>query len=57
VNTIALAFEATARNAPLQRFVESLTGGSAATNIRISRQQFEARCPQLFHELEEFAHA
>jgi FkbH-like protein len=53
LEAIAFAFEATPRNGPLQTFLTELLAGPPVPGCRLGRGEFLARCPRLFHRVEE----
>ncbi len=51
---VSLRFAATPRNGPTQEFLSSLTKDDlSGSPVRVSRQAFEARCPVLYHSVQE----
>ncbi len=50
---ISLAFEPTARNGPLQEFLETLVPELSRSSVRISRDSFFAQTPRLIHRVSE----
>jgi len=51
LSEITLDFAATAKNGPLQDFLQALTGGKPSGKIALTRPEFEARCPALYHRV------
>jgi predicted enzyme involved in methoxymalonyl-ACP biosynthesis len=45
---VTVQFQPTARNGPLRDFLSHVNG----TSQGITREEFAARCPRLFHEME-----
>lgn len=52
VDEIAFDYQSTPRNGPLQEFFTELLAGPPAPGMSISREQFTANAPPLFHRLE-----
>ncbi len=50
---IVLNFKPTPKNGPVQDFLSTLLGRAAAPEARLSRDDFEARCPALYHAVQE----
>jgi FkbH-like protein len=48
-NELILDYQSTPRNGPTTEFLAALTDASPASPMRISRADFESRCPRLFH--------
>jgi FkbH-like protein len=48
---IGFDYQATDRNGPLQEFFAELLGGPAVAGVCLSREQFAARVPALFHRV------
>jgi len=48
---LVLDYEPTEKNRPLARFLESLTGKPLDGEFRLTRVQFEAACPALYHDV------
>lgn len=46
-------FAATPKNGPAQDFLTAILGEPPATPVRITRQQFQAACPPLYHTVRE----
>jgi len=46
---LVLDFKPTPRNGPLQDFLTSLLGESPGVESRLSREDFERKCPKLYH--------
>lgn len=57
VDEIALEFKATPRNGPFQEFLSVLSLDRVDGLLKVSRRQFEARCPALYSEIREKADA
>lgn len=53
VNVIEAAFTPTSRNGPVQEFLTSLLGDTPTGVVRLHREQFDAKCPPLYHEVRE----
>ena len=53
VPQIEFRFAPTPKNGPLREFFEALLGTVPTPNFVISREQFDARCPALYHRLEQ----
>lgn len=51
-NEIGFDYQATPRNGPLQEFFAELLGVPPVAGVRLSREQFVARVPPLFHRVE-----
>jgi FkbH-like protein len=56
VDEIEFDYQATLRNGPLQEFFTELLGKPPVSPITLSRQQFAARVPELFHRVEGTIH-
>jgi FkbH-like protein len=54
---IEFRFAPTAKNSPLREFVTTLTGEEPKGEFRLTRSQFEAKCPALYHEVREMRRA
>ncbi len=54
---IALEFMPTAKNGPLRDFFGSMIGEQPQAEFRLTRAQFEAKCPALYHEVREMRRA
>ena len=53
VTEIQFDFRATSKNGPLREFLEAMTGTPVADgNVLIQRENFDSRCPTLFHSVE-----
>ncbi len=52
VSEVTLAFQTTARNGPLREFLSSLGVQPETGNLIVTRKQFEAVCPALYHKWE-----
>lgn len=50
---IAFDYQPTPRNGPLRSFFTELRDGTPAPGVDVSREQFEAACPKLFHHVRE----
>jgi FkbH-like protein len=50
---IAFNFQPTARNGPLQDFFEAIAGHRPAGPFTITREQFDQKCPALYHRVTE----
>ena len=48
---VAFNFAPTAKNGPLQDFLETLTGNKPSGTVAVTRPEFEAHCPPLYHRL------
>jgi predicted enzyme involved in methoxymalonyl-ACP biosynthesis len=48
---IAFRFKATPRNEPLREFLAAF--GDVREDFRMTREQFDERCPPLYHSCEE----
>jgi len=53
VETMLFDFTPTAKNRPLQEFFETLLGFMPEGPLTLSRREFAARCPALFHAVSE----
>ena len=53
---VGFDYQSTARNGPLQGFLEELLAIPPAVPVLLSRKQFEARVPALFHRVEGTVH-
>lgn len=53
VSQIEFRFAPTPKNGPLREFFKGLLGSEPKTGFVISREQFDARCPALYHRLEQ----
>ena len=47
----------TAKNGPTREFFASLLGGEPQSDFELTRAQFEAKCPALYHEVREMRRA
>ncbi|HYW38889.1 MAG TPA: HAD-IIIC family phosphatase [Terriglobales bacterium] len=56
VDEIEFDYQVTARNGPLQQFFTELLGRPAVPPIALSREQFTAHVPELFHRVEGTIH-
>jgi FkbH-like protein len=56
VGEIALAYEATQRNGPMQEFLTTVLEQDPALDISLSRDEFFSRLPPLFHEVKVAVH-
>ena len=54
---IEFRFTTTAKNGPLRDFLASLLGEPPQSDFRLTRSQFEAKCPALYHEIREMRRA
>ena len=54
---VQFRFTPTAKNGPLRDFFASLLGEQPQSDFRLTRSQFEARCPALYHEVHEMRRA
>ncbi len=52
VEWVEFAFEATPRNGPTQEFLATLLGRTPESGVLLSRSQFRARCPALYHKVQ-----
>jgi FkbH-like protein len=50
---IEFRFAPTPKNGPLREFFETLLGSAPNTDFVVSREQFDAQCPALYHRLEQ----
>jgi FkbH-like protein len=50
---IQFRFTPTAKNGPLRDFFATLLGQQPQSEFRLTRSQFEAKCPALYHEVRE----
>jgi FkbH-like protein len=50
---IAFDYQLTPRNGPLKSFFTELVAGTIVPGVEVSREQFEAACPKLFHQVRE----
>ena len=50
-------FAPTARNAPLRDFFVAVLGAEPQSEFRLTRSQFEEKCPALYHEVREMRRA
>jgi len=55
-NEITFGYQATPRNGPIQEFLTGLLTGPPAPGARLTREQFVARIPGLFHRVEGTVH-
>ena len=53
---IVFEYQSTPRNGPLQEFFAELLGETPKEGMRLSREQFAARVPPLFHGVEGTVH-
>ena len=49
---IVFDYESTSRNGPLREFLTELLGGAPVAGSSLSREQFAASVPPLFHQIE-----
>ena len=54
---IGFRFTTTAKNGPLRDFFTTLLGEEPQSEFRLTRSQFEAKCPALYHEVREMRRA
>jgi len=54
---IEFRFTPTAKNGPLRDFFATLLGEQPQSEFRLTRSQFEAKCPALYHEVREMRRA
>ena len=54
---IEFRFAPTAKNGPLREFFASLLGEEPQVEFHLTREQFEAKCPPLYHEVREMRRA
>ncbi len=54
---IEFRFTPTAKNGPLREFFATFLGDEPQSDFRLTRQQFEAKCPPLYHEVREMRRA
>lgn len=54
---IDFAFSPTAKNGPTQQFFAGVLGEKPAAAFRLTRSQFEEKCPALYHEVRELRRA
>ena len=54
---IEFRFTPTAKNGPLREFFSTLLDEEPQSEFRLTRQQFEAKCPPLYHEVREMRRA
>ena len=57
VGEVALDFTTTAKNGPLREFFAGVLGEEPRSQFRLTRAQFDARCPALYHEVREMRRA
>jgi len=57
VGEIEFRFTPTAKNGPLREFFATLLGEEPQSDFRLTRGQFEAKCPPLYHEVREMRRA
>jgi FkbH-like protein len=55
-NEVTFGYQTTPRNGPIQEFLTGLLAGPPATGARLTREQFVARVPGLFHRVEVTVH-
>jgi FkbH-like protein len=53
VDVIAFDYQRTQKNGPLARFLEDLTVVNGSSRVTISKNNFAASCPRLFHHVRE----
>ena len=51
LSEIVVDFAPTAKNRPTQDFLETLTGNIPIGKVSLTRQEFDARCPVLYHRV------
>ena len=54
---VEFRFLPTAKNGPLREFFATFLSGEPQADFRLSRAQFEAKCPPLYHEVREMRRA
>jgi len=57
VSEIRFAFQPTPRNGPIQQFFEGVLGEKPGGPFSVTRGQFEAKCPSLYHRVNELGSA
>ncbi len=57
VGEITFGFMPTVKNGPLREFFASLIGEEPQSEFRLTRSQFDAKCPALYHEVREMRRA
>jgi FkbH-like protein len=57
IEEIELTYEHTTRNRPFQEFLTDLLGTPPVSKVLLSRQQFDASVPALFHRIQGTIHA
>lgn len=57
VSEIAFDFTATAKNGPLREFFAALLGAEPQSGFTLTRSQFDAKCPALYHQVREMRRA
>lgn len=57
VSAIEFRFTPTEKNGPLREFFATFLGEEPQSEFRLTRQQFEAKCPPLYHEVREMRRA
>ncbi len=51
---IRFEFASTPRNGPLQEFFKAILGEAPESDFSLTREQFDAACPRLYHDVKEF---
>ncbi len=54
---IQCSFTPTAKNGPLRDFFATIIGSEPQSEFRLTRSEFEAKCPALYHEVREMRRA
>jgi FkbH-like protein len=57
VNAIDFDFAPTAKNGPLKELFTAMLGEEPTSGVRLTRSQFEAKCPALYHSVHEMRRA
>ncbi len=57
VSEIEFRFTPTPKNGPLRQFFATFLGAEPQSEFRLTREQFEAKCPPLYHEVREMRRA
>lgn len=57
VNAMQFGFTPTAKNGPTREFFTGLLGQEPQSEFRLTRSQFEEKCPALYHEVREMRRA
>jgi FkbH-like protein len=50
---IVLEYESTPKNGPLREFLSHLAGDPLLSPVRLTKEKFEASCPELYHRVDE----